>query len=80
MEAHELETGEDPGSPSKPTLLLKLSVTAVITNVFFALSTPYSNPTGSVFAKRPYNTTNIFADAGMQTRMVPPNGNKNKQA
>jgi len=36
-EAHELEPGEDPGSPSKPRLLIKFAITTVISAVFFAI-------------------------------------------
>jgi len=36
-EAHELEPGEDPGSPSKPKLVLKFVITTVVSGVFFAI-------------------------------------------
>ena len=36
-EPHELEPGEDPGSPSKPRLLVKFAVTTVLSGVFFAI-------------------------------------------
>ncbi|MBT6095191.1 MAG: DUF1467 family protein [Rhodospirillaceae bacterium] len=36
-EPHELEPGEDPGSPSKPRLVLKFAITTVIAAVFFAI-------------------------------------------
>jgi len=36
-EAHELEPGEDPGSPSKPRLALKFAITTVVASVFFGI-------------------------------------------
>jgi predicted secreted protein len=36
-EAHELEPGEDPGSASKPRLLLKFAITTAVSSVFFAI-------------------------------------------
>ncbi len=36
-EAHELEPGEDPGSPSKPRLFLKFAITTGVSLVFFAI-------------------------------------------